>query len=74
MLDVVQVPVEPPPCHLGDGRHVIGAAVACGVPDRVVAVVRLARQPVLEHHERRHHIGALHMADVDTLDAQRRIG
>jgi hypothetical protein len=69
VLDVVQVPVEAPPCHLGDRRHIIGAAFPRGVPDRVVAVVRLARQPVLEHHQRRHHIGALHMADVDALDA-----
>ena len=45
-----------------------------GFPDPEVAVVRFARQAVLEYHQGAHHVGALHVADVDALDPQRRIG
>ena len=70
MRGVADVPPEPPAGDLGDRRHVVGAAVAGRLPDGVVPVVGLARQPVLEHHQRGHHIGALDMADVDALDPQ----
>jgi hypothetical protein len=33
-----------------------------------------SEQPVFEHHQRRHHVRALHVADVDAFDAQRCIG
>ena len=42
-----------------------------GLPDAEVAVVRFARQAVLEHHQRADHVGALHVADVDAFDPQR---
>ena len=45
----------------------VGAAADLEAP-----VVRLAGQPVLEHHQRRHDVRALHVRDVDALDAQRR--
>src|ERR1700757_3197364 len=71
---IIQVPQEPAASHLGDGGDVVGAPLSGGLPDREVAVVRFARQTVLEHHQRGHHIGALHVADVDAFDAQRRVG
>ncbi len=42
-------------------------------PDGEVPVVRFPRQSVLEDHQRPHHIGALHVADVDTFNPQRRL-
>ncbi len=64
-----EVTAEPPPHDLGDRGDVpaLGAA-----PDLEPPVLRLAREPVLEHHQRRHDVAALHVADVDALDAQRR--
>ena len=71
---VLQVTLEPSASDLRDGGHVVGAALACGLTNREVAVVGFARQAVFENHQRPHHIGALHMADVDAFDPQRRIG
>ena len=63
-----QVPAEPPAGDLGDR----GDVAAVGAPaDLEAPVVRLAGQPVLEHHQRGHDVRALHVRDVDALDAQR---
>ncbi len=56
--------------HLGDGADV---AALGALPDGEPAVLGLAGQAVLEHHQRGHHVGALHVADVHALDAQRRL-
>src|SRR3984893_6534050 len=65
---------EPAPSHLGDRRYVVGVTATRGFPDLEVAVIGLARQPVLEHHQRAHHVGALHVADIYAFNPQRRVG
>ena len=69
----MHVAQEAAPGHLGDGGDVVGSALTGGLADGEVPVVGLARQAVLEHHQRGHHVGALYVADVHTLDAQRRV-
>ena len=64
---LVEVAGEPAADHLGDPVR-----VARPLPHREAAVLALAGQPVLEHDHRRHHVRALHVADVEALDAQRR--
>ena len=71
---VAQVPQEAAAGHLGDGGDVVGSALPGGFLDPEVAVVGFARQAVLEDHQRAHHVGALHVADVDALDPQWRVG
>ncbi len=44
------------------------------VAHREPAVLALAGQAVLEHHHAGDHVGALHVADVEALDPQRRVG
>ncbi|SHT61817.1 Uncharacterised protein [Mycobacteroides abscessus subsp. abscessus] len=68
-LLILHVTSEPTPGDLCDGGDIIGAAVSRGLPNAVVAVVGPAREPVLENHQRCHHVGALDMTDVDALDA-----
>ncbi len=67
------MPQEPSAGHFCDGGDVIGIPVTGGLPDGEVPIVRFSRQPVFEHHQRTHHVGALHVADVDTFDPQRRL-
>ena len=61
---------EPASRHLGDGRNVVGTSLPGRLPDTEVTVVRLARQAVLEYHQRADHVGALHVADVDAFYPQ----
>ena len=62
------MPAEAPAGDLGDR----GDVAAVGAPaDLEAPVVRLARQPVLEHDQRGDDVRALHVRDVDALDAQR---
>ena len=64
-----EIAPETPAHHLGDRGDVTARGA---VADLEPAVVGLAGQPVLEHDQRGDHIGALHVGDVDALDAQRR--
>ncbi len=70
---LLQQPPEPAGDHLGDRAGVVADAVVAAA-DREPAVLRLARQPVLEDHQAGHDVGALDVADVEALDAQRRLG
>jgi len=69
--DLPQIAGEAPAGHLSDAGRVVAAPVACRIPDGEAPVLRLARQPVLEHHQRSHHVAALDVADIDACDAQR---
>ena len=68
----LEIAAEPSRDHLVDAAHVVGAVLAHG-PDREAAVLRLARQAVLEHDHRGHDVGALQVGHVEALDAQRRL-
>ena len=72
-LRIGDVTLETAPGDLRNGGHIIGAALPGSFSDREMAIIGLAGQTVLEHHQRPHHIGALHMTDVHTFDPQRRI-
>ncbi len=73
-LRVAHVAQETAAGHLGDRGDIVRASATGRLADRVVPVVRLARQPILEHHQRGHHIGALDVTDVHAFDPQRRLG
>ena len=68
---LLDVPGEATADHLAHRRGVIDAVVPA---DGEAAVLALARQPVLEHDHRGDDVGALHVADVEALDPQRRHG
>ena len=60
--------------HRGGVVDGLAAVVARGsAPDDEPAVLALARQAVLEDDHRRDDVGALDVADVVALDAQRRV-
>src|SRR5690606_27839648 len=64
-----EVAVEPAADHFRDRADI---AAFGPVPDGEPPVLLLARNTVLEHHQRSHHVTALDVADVHAFDPQRR--
>jgi hypothetical protein len=79
VLALVEVALEPPGEDLVHGRGVVDWSrcrprrYARSRPDDEPAVLGLAGQPVLEDDHRADDVGALDVADVEALDAQRRV-
>src|SRR5450756_562909 len=70
---VVEIALESAGKHLVHGRRVVDLRV--GVPARTQgglddepSVLGFAWQPILEDHHGGHHVGALHVTDVEALD------
>jgi hypothetical protein len=71
---LVEVPAEAAPDDLVHRGGVVLAAVGVARPAHgEAAVLALAGQAVLEHHHARDDARALQVADVEALDAQRRL-
>ena len=74
MFGVVEVAQEPPTGHSAIDATSSDRPSPAASRIGEMPVVGLPGQSILEHHQGRHHVGALDVADVDAFDAQRRIG